>query len=193
MKRRGRNVALAFATLACGVVALSLTPFGSAHATGTAGTLEMGPGVSVTDSATKLVSSFGLRATSPGGTSGDVVLELDRGAQNFGVCTVHGPDPQVDFTNDGNESGNNPYPDIQCGRAYGESVAFSRCTMTAQAHAFMHADGAGANYMGPTTVNITFRKTGATTAVLTVTVWTPVRTLRVSGVATGTIAMSTCP
>src|SRR4051812_28921141 len=156
LRRTHVAVALTLVGLAVGTAGV-MASHGSASPPASPGTLEVGPDATVTDSSTKQSSSFGLRASTNGGApSGDVVLQLGRGARNFEVCTVHGPEAQVDFTNNGNETGNDPYPDIQCGRAYGESVSFNKCTMTAQSHAFMHADAPDANYLGPTTVTITF-------------------------------------
>jgi hypothetical protein len=192
--RRLGFLALLVAGCAAGLIA---TSFGSASSTrATAGgTLKVGPGATVAGGTTYGPGTFGLRASASGSPAGigDVVLQLDRGAQNFAVCTVHGPDPSVDFTNDGDEDGNNPYPDIQCGRAYGESVTFKGCTMNAQAHGYIHSDAPATNYLGPTTLNITFKKTGATSGVLTVQAWTPVGgTLQVKGTTSGAVSMSTC-
>jgi hypothetical protein len=65
--------------------------------------------------------------------------------------------------------------------------------VTAQAHGYVRSDAPGVNYLGPTTLTITFKKTGATAGALTVQAWTPLGTAQVSGKTTGPVSLSTCP
>ena len=151
--------------------------------------MSVDPGATLTDARTGNTYEFGLRAVSPGAGGGDVVLGLQ--GPSLSVCTVHGSGADVDFTDVGNETG--VTPSFECGRAYGMTVMFQACTVTTKDHGFQHSDYPLTEYLGPTTTDIKFQKTGPSAGTLDVVDWTPAGKIEVKGPVSGTIAMSTCP
>jgi len=131
--------------------------------------------------------SFGLKARRT-----DNSLLMGLGGNALSECSVHGPSATVDFTT---EVGNNPMPDIQCGRAFGMTVDLHGCRATLEFHGFMHSDRPTRIYLGMMTADITFEKTGANTGKMTLTLFTPKAPLVLRGtVSTPTpIIMTTCP
>ena len=176
------------AALAVGT-ALVITSLGAAAGTPTPGSVSVDPGAPLTDARTGNTYTFGLRAIAPGAGGGDVVLGLEGPA--LSVCTVHGDGASVDFTDVGYEGGNSP--SFECGRAYGMTVRFQGCSVTIRDHGFQHSDDPFAEYLGPTTTDIKFQKTGPSSGTLDVVDWNPTGKLEVKGAVSGTIAMSTCP
>ena len=131
--------------------------------------------------------NFGLMART---TDHSILMGLNGGA--ISLCTVHGPSANVDFAT---ESGNFPLQDMQCGRAFGMDVNFDRCAVNLEFHGFVHSDRSTRIYFGPMTADIEFRKTGANTGTMRLTIFTPKAPIVLNGhVQSPTpIHLSTCP
>jgi hypothetical protein len=172
-----------------GITALAIASLGSAGPPSPAGSLAVDPGATLVDTHSDFTYTFGLRADTGGGGGGDFVLGLE--GPGLSTCTVHGSGASVDFTDVGNEVGDTP--SIQCGRAFGQSVAFKGCVATLRAHGYQHSDHPLAEYLGPTTIDVRFQKTGPDTGTLEVVDLTPAGKIAVQGTVSGTISMSTCP
>lgn len=186
------TVAGVFAVLVAGA-AMAVASFGGVASSSPGGSVAVGPGATVVDKNTGFAFTFGLRADEDTGNagSGSAVLGLEGPAVS--LCTVHGPGASVDFTNVGDEAGNSPYPEIQCGRAFGQTVAVDGCVATFRAHGFMHSDYPLVEFLDGVTIEARFQKTGATTGNLDVTVPTAGGKVEVHGKVTGPIVMTTCP
>ena len=85
-------------------------------------------------------------------------------------------------------------PTPRCGTASGQSVSIDRCRATISVHARAHIDDPYTPFSGGTTVDISFNRTaaGGADGMLTVTVHTPKKELRLQGTVTGTVNMPTC-
>ena len=131
--------------------------------------------------------NFGLKATT---TDHSILMGLGGGA--ISLCTVHGPSADLDFAT---ESGNFPLQQMQCGRAFGMDVVFDRCAVNLEFHGFVHSDRSTRIYFGPMTADVEFRKTGANTGTMRVTIFTPKAPIVLNGrVQSPTpILLSTCP
>jgi hypothetical protein len=156
-----------------------------------------------------LVYSVGLWGTqwNKGMKPGRGEMDMNiRGPAFPGFCSVHGPGAIVLFgggefpSGSGNvrppEWGNNPYPDIQCGRGFGNDISLDHCQATLSFHGYVHSDRVGEAYLGSTTADVRFRKTGPTTGTLRVDIYTPKTAIVLEGrVDTGErpIVMSSCP
>jgi hypothetical protein len=172
------------------VAAISLGS-NSLAAPGPGGDLDIEPGATFEDNNTHLFYNFGLRATESAAAAGlgDAVMEvIGPGAS---ACTVHGSSAQVDWTDVGNEGG--VAPGFECGRSYGESVKIDDCRATIQAHGFSHSDHPLINYLGPTTLDIDFRKKSANSGDIDITIHTAAGKIMLKGKISGPILMSTCP
>lgn len=164
-------------------------------------TLIVGPGATFVDenTSTTFTVSLGAEEGPPTGAAGvgDVVLSLHDASSTpprLSLCTAHGPGATVspNPTPPPPFIGNNPLPDIQCGTAGLQSVAIDGCDAAITAHGYVHADHPNTTYLGMTTIDIRFQKEGSDTEV-NLTIHTPKKEIKLGGVVTGTVAISSCP
>lgn len=75
------------------------------------------------------------------------------------LCSAHGAGVDLGiYPGSEDFSGNNPLLDLQCGTAYGQAVSIDGCTAKVELHGYSHSDYPLVTYMGPLTVDLTFRK-----------------------------------
>ena len=130
--------------------------------------------------------SFGLKARN---SDRSLLMGLMGGA--ITLCSIHGPPAQVDFVT---ENGNNPLPDMQCGRAFGMDVGLKGCAASLEFHGFVHSDRSTRIYFGPMTADVKFQKTGANTGNMHLTIFTPKAPIVLNGQVQSPepIVMTTC-
>lgn len=175
-------VLVAFSTPARGVIAI-----------GQPGGFLSAPG-SFIDSASGV--EYGLllvgRESSDTAGLGQVTVQLL--GPSISVCSTHGGGVDIGEWTDGeNFSGNSPLTEIQCGTAYSQAVSIEGCTAKAELHGYSHSDYPLYIYSGPNTVELTYRKTSASTGELTLKVHTPRGPIKLSGTVSGDVVMDTCP
>ena len=124
---------------------------------------------------------------------GNVTLLVN--GPSISVCSAHGPTASIDFSPGGEDfSGNNPLVDIQCGTAYGMTVHVDGCTAKVSLHGFGHSDTPYFPYMGPATVDLTFKQLAplSTNAQVVMNLFTPKGPIMLKGVMSAPIQMDTC-
>jgi hypothetical protein len=148
----------------------------------------------VTDNNSGTTYNFGLRANEDAVQAGVGSVVLGLGGPALSLCTAHSTAPlAVDFTTTP-ETGSFPYQNVQCGRAFGQTVAIDGCVATIKAHGFVHSDDPNSNILDGMTVAVRFQKTGTSSANFDATISTVAKKIDVHGKATtgGPILMPTC-
>jgi hypothetical protein len=167
---------------------------GSADPSTPGGALFWGP-VTVTDNSSGTVYNFAIRANEDDFVAGKGSVAMELGGPSLSLCTVHVTGPLfVDFSTNP-ETGSFPYQNVQCGRAFGQTVAIDGCVATIKAHAFVHSDDPNVNVLDGMILSVRLQKTGASTANFDATISTVGRKIEVHGKATAPspIGMPTCP
>jgi hypothetical protein len=109
------------------------------------------------------------------------------------ICSTHGGGADIGLMlEDGSYAGNYPLTEIQCGDSYGMAVSIDGCTAKTELHGYSHSDYPLTIYSGTNTVELTFRKTGASSGHINIKVYTPKGPIKLSGNVSGPIIMSTC-
>jgi hypothetical protein len=109
------------------------------------------------------------------------------------ACSVTGP--MVDTSHAGDtEMSNNPFFDpgaansqVRCGRAFGQSISISGCNASIELHGYVHLDHPFIVFLGTTTIDISFTKTGSSTGTVQATVFTPKGPVTLRGTVNGPI------
>ena len=197
MHRFARNRSVVAGGLGLAAIAaatLLLASVGSADPSTPGGALAAMPGT-VTDNNSGNTYSFRLRANEDTTQTGIGSVVLSLGGPALSLCTAHATAPlTVDFSTSP-ETGSFPYQNVQCGRAFGQTVSIDGCLATIKAHGFVHSDDPNSNILDGMTVAIRFQKTGPSTASFDATVSTVAKKIEVHGKATtgAPILMPTCP
>ena len=109
------------------------------------------------------------------------------------VCSVHGPNAEIDFSGGGEEFGGNfPVQDIQCGTVFSTTTSIDGCTASTELHGFTHSDPPFIPYLGPGALEFSFRKSSANTGAVDLKFYTPKGAFKLSGNLSGDITMDTC-
>ena len=109
------------------------------------------------------------------------------------VCSVHGPNAEIDFSGGGEEfGGNNLLLDTQCGTVYDTPLSIDGCTASTVLHGATHSDPPFVPYIGPGPLDFSFRKSSPNTGVVNLKFYTPRGTFKLSGTLNGSITMDTC-
>jgi hypothetical protein len=109
------------------------------------------------------------------------------------LCSVHGPNAEIDFSGGGEEFGGNfPVQDIQCGTVYNTTTAIDGCTATTELHGFTHSDPPFIPYLGPGSLDFSFLKSSENTGTVKLKFYTPKGPFKLSGTLNGAITMDTC-
>lgn len=109
------------------------------------------------------------------------------------LCSVHGPNAEIDFSGGGEEFGGNfPVQDIQCGTVFETTTSIDGCTASTELHGFTHSDPPFIPYLGPGTLEFSFRKSSANSGVINLKFYTPKGAFKLSGPLNGAITMDTC-
>ena len=112
---------------------------------------------------------------------------------SLSICSAHGPTADIDFLPGGEDvGGNNSLPEIQCGTACGMAVSLNGCTTKAELHGYSHSDYPWYADMGPSSVDLTFRK-ASTGNQMTLKLYTLIGVIKLGGIVSGTLQMDTCP
>ena len=122
---------------------------------------------------------------------GNVTLQLL--GPSLSVCSAHGGGVDIGAEmEDGNFAGNYPLTELQCGTAFGMAVAIDSCTAKTEMHGYSHSDYPLFTYMGSTTIEFSFRKSGDGGKV-NLKIYTPKGPIKLDGNFSGPVTMNTCP
>jgi hypothetical protein len=165
------------AVAACGATALTagfllvLASFGGAS-TQTLGAQLQVNGTFQDDGRTYTVAWFAQESSTE---LGNGITDIDVDGNRMQLCSVH--------VSPGN-----------CGTASNQAVSIEGCKALVEAHGLVHSDfPLPAIYLGDMTVEAAFKKQGANTGSIKLTIYTPKKEIVVSGTVTGFVSMSTCP
>jgi len=122
---------------------------------------------------------------------GNVVLQLIGPA--FAICSAHGAGVDIGpGLEDGNYAGNFPLAELQCGTAYGMPVSIDGCNAKLEMHGYSHTDYPLHPFMGPTTIEMSLRKSTYVKSQVNVKVYTPTGVIKLSGIVSDPVRMNTC-
>jgi hypothetical protein len=123
--------------------------------------------------------------------SGRVTLLIN--GPGFSMCGVHGPNAEIDFSGGGEEfGGNNLLLDTQCGTVFSTPTSIDGCTAVTELHGATHSDPPFIAYLGPGSLDFSFRKSSPNTGVVNLKFYTPKGPIKLSGNLNGAITMDTC-
>jgi len=148
----------------------------------------------LTDARTGNAYSFDLVAREDAEAAGVGLSTLLVVGPSLSLCSASGPEPEIDFSLDGEEfPGNAPLPEIRCGTASGMAVVIDGCTATIDLHGYVHSDYPLVTYMGMMSLDLSLHKeAGPADAQVEITVHTPKEDIRLRGNLDGQVDMDTC-
>ncbi len=109
------------------------------------------------------------------------------------AASEHGPAIRGCSTHGSPVAGEGVFPlrNIQCGRAARMSVSIENCKAKIETHGYVHSDHPYVTYSGSTTIDLTLKKRKGDWLV-NMKMHTPKKKVRLHGILTGNVLMSTC-
>jgi hypothetical protein len=193
MYTRRKWIFISIGTVIILVLAAFRLPERGQVATSTPGGFFSAPGTFV-DSASGVEYGLFLTGRESDDTAGLGQVTIQLLGPSVSLCSAHGGSVDIGDSTDGeNFSGNSPLQEIQCGTAYSQAVSIEGCTAKAELHGYSHSDFPLYIYSGSNTVELTYRKTSASSGQLNLKVYTPKGPIKLSGTVSGEVVMDTCP
>lgn len=186
-------IVLSVSTVIMLILGAFSTPVRGVVAIGTPGGILFIPSATFIDSVTGQEYSLITFAGESEETAGVGNFTLQLLGPSSSTCSAHGGGADIGPEQpDGNFAGNFPLTEFQCGTAFGMAVSIDGCNAKSEMHGYSHSDYPLFAFMGPTTIDFAFRKSGSGGKV-NIQIYTPKGPIKLAGNISAPVTMPTCP